>query len=237
MPRVSSCSRSGWPTPRRRRPPTSGARSPGRGPSRRASGAGQRLADQRAVRVAEQHGHLLQELPLQVVAVQFVGEGHPHRPPDDLLALRAPFGLVAVQQPGRGDPAHRQRQLPRQVPGVLDPGVHALAAGGWVQVRRVAGHEHPPVAVPVHDPVADPEHRRPAQVRRARAGRGQVVERGLDVGEGRFGEFLAEPGRGVLPAGLREEPGRRQRRDPVPGLGRAAGRTPACRPSGRRSRA
>jgi hypothetical protein len=40
-----------------------------------------------------------------------------------------------------------QRQLPGEVDRVLDAGVHALAGGGAVEVRGVAGQQHPVVAV------------------------------------------------------------------------------------------
>src|SRR3712207_6873620 len=55
-------------------------------------------------------------------------------------------GVVAVQQSGRGQPPDGEGQLPAEVPGVLDAGVHPLPAGRRVQVRGVAGDEDPPPA-------------------------------------------------------------------------------------------
>jgi len=63
----------------------------------------------------------------------------------------------------------------------LKNGVHALRPGGRVNVGGVARDQHPSGAVPVHQPMADPEHRRPAYVRRRGGSRGQSVRRGLDV--------------------------------------------------------
>src|SRR3712207_6964481 len=48
-------------------------------------------------------------------------------------------GVVAVQQSGGGLPPDGEGELPAEVPGVLDAGVHPLPAGRWVQVRGVAG--------------------------------------------------------------------------------------------------
>jgi hypothetical protein len=57
-----------------------------------------------------------------------VGEAD-HEPAD-----RAAFGVIGVQQGLVGDPAADQGELPAQVPGVLDAGVHALRTGGTVDV-------------------------------------------------------------------------------------------------------
>jgi hypothetical protein len=82
-----------------------------------------------------------------------------HGAPDDLLADRVALGVVALQQRGSGAPLHDERELPREVQRVLDPGVHALATGGRVDVGGVAGDEHPSDAVPIGQAVADAEHR------------------------------------------------------------------------------
>jgi hypothetical protein len=78
---------------------------------------------------------------------------------------------------------HGQGELPGEVDPVLDAGVHALRAGRRVDVRGVAGDEDPPVAVAVGQPVADPEHRGPAQVVRPGRLGGQPVEHRLDVAQ------------------------------------------------------
>lgn len=67
-------------------------------------------------------------------------------------ADRVPFGLVAVEERfrvGRLLPDHRG-ELPGEVGGVLEPGVHALATGGRVDVRGVPGEEDPAGAVGRH---------------------------------------------------------------------------------------
>jgi hypothetical protein len=74
-----------------------------------------------------------------------------------------PFRLVAVQQRCRG-PGEHGGQLPAQVVGVLDAGVHALAAGRVAHVGRVARQEHPAVAEPLGQPDIGPPHRRPGQL-------------------------------------------------------------------------
>ena len=49
-----------------------------------------------------------------------------------------PFGLIAVEQHvGRAAREHR-RQFPGEIDGVADAGVHALAAGRAMDMRRVA---------------------------------------------------------------------------------------------------
>jgi len=74
--------------------------------------------------------------------VQQVGT-QPEHPGGD----RPAFGFVAVQQ--RLVAVERGGQFPAQVVGVLDTGVHALAAGGRVGVRGVACQQHPAVTEPL----------------------------------------------------------------------------------------
>ena len=57
------------------------------------------------------------------------------------LAERMPLGLVAVEQLRPAAPCRDQGELPRQIAGVLDARVHALAADRGMDVRRVAGEE------------------------------------------------------------------------------------------------
>ena len=57
---------------------------------------------------------------------------------------RVPFGVVAVQQPLRCPAADLGGQLPAQVERVLDAEVEPLPTDRRVDVRRVAGQQHPP---------------------------------------------------------------------------------------------
>src|SRR5882757_9755822 len=51
------------------------------------------------------------------------------------------LGLIAVEEMiGRAIGQHR-RKLPRKIDSVADPGVHALTAGGTVNMRRVTQQE------------------------------------------------------------------------------------------------
>ena len=72
---------------------------------------------------------------------QGVGEGQ------DVGGDRTPFGLVGVQGPGGA--RERDGQLPAQVVGVRDAGVHALPAGRGMGVRGVARQEDPSAPVGV----------------------------------------------------------------------------------------
>ena len=191
-----------------REPPASGARSPGRG-RRRRPWVADVLADQRAVRVADQQLGLAQQEGPGSSGRLDARSRVPHGAPDDLLADRAALGLVAVEQARRRRRPDRERELPGEVVGVLDAGVHALGAGGRVDVRGIAGHEDPAGAVAVDEPVADPEDRRPAQVRRG-VGRGASRSRtawmSASVGARRSASSpcatsAPPPGAGTVPAG------------------------------------
>lgn len=81
-----------------------------------------------------------------------------HCAADDLLADGMALGLVGGQQPVGGSALHSQRELPGQVDTVLDTGVHALGTGRRVDVGGVTSDEDAPLAVPLGQPVADPEH-------------------------------------------------------------------------------
>ena len=58
-----------------------------------------------------------------------------------LLAHRVALGLIAVQKAVGGAAAEHGGQLPAEVGGVLEAGVHALAAGRGVHMGGVAGEE------------------------------------------------------------------------------------------------
>jgi len=90
-------------------------------------------------------------------------EDVPHRPPgpvphgqepDDLVGELEYAGrdgdaflAVGIQERVRGAAVYDQGQLPGEVVRVHHPGVHALAAGGRVDVRGVAGEQHAPAPV------------------------------------------------------------------------------------------
>ena len=90
-------------------------------------------------------------------------------------------------------------ELPRQVVGVLDTGVHTLAARRAVDVRGVAGDERAARAVPVARAVVDPERRRPRRVAQPRAAGDARVGETLELLErrrvGRPGRMGGAPGR------------------------------------------
>jgi hypothetical protein len=87
------------------------------------------------------------------------GPGGPHRSSDDLLPHRVPLGVVGIEKAVGRRSANRQGELPAKVVGVLYAGIHPLGTGRRMNVGRVAGNEHPPDAVPIHQPVADPKDR------------------------------------------------------------------------------
>ena len=76
---------------------------------------------------------------------------------------RAPFGLVAVQQPLRCPAGDLGGQLPAEVERVLDAEVEPLPAGRRVDVRRVAGQQHPAGPVAVGQPGGVAEAGEPAR--------------------------------------------------------------------------
>ena len=71
---------------------------------------------------------------------------------DHRLGVVAAFGVVGVQQGVVGDAAEHRGELPRQVGGVPDPGVVALALPDRHQVRGVPGDQHVALAERPGDP-------------------------------------------------------------------------------------
>src|SRR3954454_9082779 len=83
-------------------------------------------------------------MPERVISV---GQG-------DCLAL----GLVAVEQRASAPALDDRGELPADVNGVRDAGVHPIAAGGYELVRRVSGEEDPPFAEAVsYEDVGSPD--------------------------------------------------------------------------------
>jgi hypothetical protein len=60
------------------------------------------------------------------------------------LGDRMTFGMVRVQQCFRRPAADLCGQFPAEVECLLKAQVEALSAGGWMDVCRIAGQQHPP---------------------------------------------------------------------------------------------
>ena len=88
---------------------------------------------------------------------------------------RPPLGLVGLEELRVGRTRRDERQLPSEVPRVLNPGVHALCAHGAVNVGSVAREEYRSRAVPGGLAVVQPEMREPDRVAQVHAG----VSRGI----------------------------------------------------------
>ncbi len=74
------------------------------------------------------------------------GRGHRRENPvgrgDETLGKRDPFGLVRVQKCRRRPVAKHGGNLPGQIYGIADPGIHALTTDWAMNVRRVAGQKN-----------------------------------------------------------------------------------------------
>ncbi|GAA2676066.1 hypothetical protein Apa02nite_003500 [Actinoplanes palleronii] len=118
-------------------------------------------------------------------------EQHPLRPGglQDPGGDRVPLGVVAVQQLVAGLAADHLGELPAQVEGVLQTQVEALTTGRRVDVRGVAGQQHPAGAVPRGLPGGVGEPAGPAHLvqhqRLGRQGRGDLGVRDRIVAPGR----------------------------------------------------
>jgi hypothetical protein len=77
------------------------------------------------------------------------------RPGRYLLTDRAPFPLVGVQDLRVGEPVDDRGQLPPEVERVLHAPVHALPAGGRVDMGGVPAQQHPALTVTGGDVVED----------------------------------------------------------------------------------
>ena len=135
-------------------------------------------------------GDLLGQVPVHVLEVHQLRHQPAHRLrarlERDQLHLRAgvvqhvggdrvPLGLVAVQQPLRRPAVDLGGQFPAQVDRILDAEVESLPADRRVDVRRVAGEQHPadPVALGQPGGVAEPGG--PARRVRAEVGAGELA--------------------------------------------------------------
>ena len=106
---------------------------------------------------------------------------------DDIGRYRASLGLVAVEQALVSLAAQDERQLPGEVVGVLDAGIHPLPARRRVDMGGVAGDEGRSDPVAGGKPHADAEDRRPAHVLQRGLPRQQAIGDLLQVGERRVG--------------------------------------------------
>ena len=96
-----------------------------------------------------------------------------------------PFGLVAVQQPVRGPAVDLGGQFPAEVERVLDAEVEALPADRRVDVRRVAGQQHPAGPVALGQPGGVAEAGDPARGVHAEVGAGERPQPLLELVQGR----------------------------------------------------
>src|SRR6516164_655261 len=71
------------------------------------------------------------------------------------------LGFIAVEQGIRGTSADNGCEFPRQVDGIANAGIHALAAGRTVDMRGIADKERAALAEMLCDPVMDMVGREP----------------------------------------------------------------------------
>src|SRR6185312_8071869 len=88
----------------------------------------------------------LGQIDIAFEAVQFL-----HRFFDDALANRDALALIAVEQRGRGPAADHRFELPTEIGGIADAGIHAEAAIRRMDMRGVAGEEHATQAEAIGD--------------------------------------------------------------------------------------
>ena len=84
-------------------------------------------------------------------------QGDPRRPGSTLA-------LIAVEEGWIGTALEHRGQLPGQVEGVLDAGIHALAADWDVDMAGIAGQEGAALAEPLGDPMGRTPARQPAGI-------------------------------------------------------------------------
>src|ERR1700733_9976832 len=88
-----------------------------------------------------------------------------------------PFTPIAVDESRRRIATNRRGQLPAEVHRIAKPEVQSLAAQGGMDVRGVAGEQHPPLAVSGRLEGA------------IRPGRGKLEGRQGDVGAGDTAQY------------------------------------------------
>ena len=103
--------------------------------------------------------------------------------PQHALRNRMSLGLIGIEQTGRGLISRRQRQLPAEVEGVLDPRVHPLTTDGAMHVGGVAREEDRTAAIAIGLTPLDAERRRPDGVPNAAEGHPRpLTEQRLGLG-------------------------------------------------------
>ena len=97
------------------------------------------------------------------------------------LPDRPAFGFVRIEKARIGGAPRHQRQLPTEIPRVLDSSVHALAANRTMNVRRIAREEHSPFSVVSGLPMVEVEPREPGWIAEANATGGWGIHHRLQV--------------------------------------------------------
>ena len=96
---------------------------------------------------------------------------------------RMPLGLIGVEQTRRGLISRRQRQLPAEIEGILDPHVHPLTTDRTMDVRGVAREEDRTAAIAIGLAPLDAERRRPNGIANAAERHpSTLTEQGLGLG-------------------------------------------------------
>ena len=149
---------------------------------------------------------------------------------DVLVGRRAAFGMVALQQRlGRRSPQHAV-ELPRQILGVLEPGIGAAGAERRDLMRGIAGKDHPAMDELVHPPALEFVQRDPFEIElvmaeHARDPRPHVLRQLFDRRIGKTIELQIDPPDVVgLLVQQRGASGMEWRIEPEPALGRKRGR-------------
>ena len=91
--------------------------------------------------------------------------------------------VVRIHQASIGGSATHHRELPPEIPGVLNPRVHALCSDGTVNVSRVAGQEDPSVLVCDGLPVVEAEPCQPDRIVHSHGTAGRIGNHRLELGE------------------------------------------------------
>src|SRR5215208_2473614 len=114
------------------------------------------------------------------------------RSPQHAPRDRMPLSLVSVEQPRGGPILRRQRQLPAEIEGVLDAGVHPLTADRAMYMRGVARKKDRTAAVAIGLTPLDTERRPPGGVANAAESHPRTLpEQDLSFGgDFRFGRVL-----------------------------------------------
>ncbi len=80
-----------------------------------------------------------------------------HRKAGHLIRDRLAFRLIGIEYCRRSPPVQMRRQLPAQVDGVGNSGIHSVTRIGHPQMRGVAANEDPAIAEAISDqPSTDP---------------------------------------------------------------------------------